>query len=272
MAEAAVRVLGDDAETRVIVVLAKSASIEARRRVVEAAKDVGRPLVVDFVGAEASGVDGENVIAADTFEIAARAALRLAGIPWTLRLDGAGAKEALSASLRRLPAARKRLRGLYAGGSLCAETARILAGHGVKAATNLDGPMGQRPEGHLLLDLGAEEYTAGRAHPFIDPRLREIEIAQAFADPTVGVLLVDIVLGWGCHPDPAAALAAALAKARSTQADGPVVIASLCGTDEDPQGFQRQHDKLADADVLILGSNAAAAQLAAHAIELLGSR
>ncbi len=272
MAEAAVRVLGDDAETRVIVVLAKSASIKARRRVVEAAKNVGRPLVVDFMGAEASELDRENVVVADTFEAAARAALRLAAIPWGLRLNGDGIEEALAASLRRLPPARRMLRGLYAGGSLCAEAARILAAHGVNAATNLDGPIEQRPAGHLLLDLGAEEYTAGRAHPFIDPRLREIEMAQAFADPSVGVLLVDVVLGWGCHPDPASALAAGLRKARSSRHDGPVVIASLCGTEDDPQGFQRQLGTLTDADVLILDSNAQAAELAAEAVEQLGSR
>lgn len=141
----------------------------------------------------------------------------------------------------------------------------------MNASTNLGGPIEQRPAGHLLLDLGAEEYTAGRAHPLIDPRLREIEMAQAFGDPTIGVLLVDVVLGWGCHPNPAGALAAGLRKARSGSGDGPVVIASLCGTDDDPQGFQRQRDILENANVLVLDSNAAAAQLAVRAIKLLGS-
>ncbi len=272
MAEAAVRLLGRDPETRVIVVLAKSASLEAGRRVVQAAKEVGRPLVVDFLASEGSGLDGEGVIAADTFEVAAREALRLAGIAWGLRPDGEGMREALASSLRRLAPDRRMLRGLYAGGSLCAEAARILAAHGVAAATNLNGPLEQRPTGHLMLDLGAEEYTAGRAHPFIDPRLREIEVAQAFADPTVGVLLVDVVLGWGCHPDPAGALAAALRKARSTQGEGPAVIASLCGTQDDPQGFRRQHAELVEAGVLVLDSNAAAARLAAQAIDQVGSR
>ncbi len=136
--------------------------------------------------------------------------------------------------------------------------------------TNLDGPLGQRPMGHQLIDLGAEEYTAGRAHPFIDPRLREIEVAQAFADPTVGVLLVDVVLGWGCHPDPAGALAAGLRKARPADGGGPVVIACLCGTPEDPQGLRQQQARLVEAGVLVLDSNAAAAELAAEAVDRLG--
>lgn len=102
-----------------IVVLAKSASIEARRRVVEAAKGVGRPLVVDFIQAEGAGLTDEGVTAADTFEDAARAALRLAGISWGLRLNGDGIEEALSSAFRPRPPARRMLRGLYAGG-VCA--------------------------------------------------------------------------------------------------------------------------------------------------------
>jgi FdrA protein len=270
MAEAAIRLLGRSPDTHVIVVLAKSASLEAQRRVLRAAMAVHLPLVVDFLSAEGPGLDGEQVIMAETFEAAARQALRLAGVDWGLPPTDDGLHGALASALRRLPPSRRLLRGLYAGGSLCAESARILASHGIMTATNLGGPLSRRPQAHLMLDLGAEEYTAGRAHPFIDPRLREIELAQAFSDPTVGVLLVDVVLGWGCHPDPAGALAVGLRKANPAQGGGPVVIASLCGTPEDPQGFQQQRAKLTEAGVMVLDSNAGAAEFAAEAVDRLG--
>ena len=53
-------------------------------------------------------------------------------------------------------------------------------------------------------DFGADEYTQGRAHPMIDPSLRIERLAAAARDPGVSVLLLDVVLGYGAHPDPAA--------------------------------------------------------------------
>ncbi len=115
MAEAAVRLLGGSPDTHVIVVLAKSASLEAQRRVLRAAKASRRPLVVDFLSAEGSGLDGEDVLVADTFEAAARQALRLAGVDWGLPPTDDALHEALASALRRLPPGRRLLRGLYAG-------------------------------------------------------------------------------------------------------------------------------------------------------------
>ncbi|MFL6165825.1 MAG: hypothetical protein ACJ710_06035 [Ornithinibacter sp.] len=124
---------------------------------------------------------------------------------------------------------------------------------------------------HVVIDFGDDGLTRGRAHPMIDPTLRMERIAREAADPTCGVLLLDLVLGHGAHPDPAGDLADAVRAARAAaQADGralPVVV-SLTGTDADPQSRSRCAAVLADAGASVFLSNAAATR---HALELLGS-
>src|SRR5207253_4011094 len=120
--------------------------------------------------------------------------------------------------------------GLFSGGTLASET---------RALTHGD-----------ILDLGYEEFTRGRPHPMIDPTIRIERIAHVPAEAT---LLLDIVLGEGSHPDPAGALAAAL------RARAGLTIASVCGTELDPQQRDAQIARLVDAGVTVARSNAAAA-------------
>ena len=97
-----------------------------------------------------------------------------------------------------------------------------------------------RADAHLVIDFGDDELTRGRAHPMIDPTLRLERIAAEAADPGCGVLLLDLVLGHGAHPDPAPELADAIRSARAVAAAAgrelPVVV-SLTGTRGDPQGL-----------------------------------
>ena len=126
-----------------------------------------------------------------------------------------------------------------------------------------------RNEGHVVLDFGDDDLTRGRAHPMIDPTLRMERIAVEASDPTCGVLLLDLVLGHGTHPDPAVDLADAVRSARRTAQDQgrafPVVV-SLTGTDDDPQDRSRCQDVLASAGAGVFLSNSQAAR---HALGLL---
>ena len=61
---------------------------------------------------------------------------------------------------------------------------------------------------HTLVDLGDDDFTRGRPHPMIDHRLRNERLLAEAADPQVAVILLDVVLGYGAHPDPAAEMAA----------------------------------------------------------------
>ena len=114
--------------------------------------------------------------------------------------------------------------------------------------------------GHRLIDLGADEFTRGRPHPMIEPAVRDAPLKEALADPDVGVVLVDVVLGHGSHEDPAGRLAAVLAP---HDREASVVIASVCGTDRDPQNRAAQVETLREAGVVVAESNAGAAETAA---------
>jgi FdrA protein len=159
------------------------------------------------------------------------------------------------------------LRGLFCGGTLADEAMTVAEAElgGIRSNIAHDPALALGPDlrddGHVIIDFGDDGLTRGRAHPMIDPTLRLERIAAEAADPTCGVLLLDLVLGHGSHPDPAGELADAVRAARSTARAGgrdlPVVV-SLTGTDADPQGRARCAQLLAEAGATVHLSNAAA--------------
>ena len=160
----------------------------------------------------------------------------------------------------------KCVRGLFAGGSLCTEAQIVFRQAGLAVASNVPAP-GASPVtgtngGHLMIDLGDDEFTRGRPHPIIEPAVRDRPLAEALADPEVGVILLDVVIGFGAHPDPAGHLASVLAGGRH----GPLILASVTGTDGDPQWRSQQVNKLAEVGVIVADSNADAAMMALTAI------
>jgi FdrA protein len=163
------------------------------------------------------------------------------------------------------------LRGLFCGGTLADEAMTVAEGElgGIRSNIAHDATLALGPDlrddGHVVIDFGDDGLTRGRAHPMIDPTLRLERIAAEAADPTCGVLLLDLVLGHGSHPDPADELADAVRAARSTALaagrDLPVVV-SLTGTDADPQGRARCVSALVAAGASVYLSNAAATRAA----------
>jgi FdrA protein len=118
---------------------------------------------------------------------------------------------------------------------------------------------------HAVLDLGAEEFTQGRPHPMIDPSARRPYLLEAASNPGVAVVLVDVMLGWGAHADPAGVLAAAWQEAQAVaRAAGRALvgIAHVCGAPDDPQGFAQQRQILREHGLLLADSNAQAVRLA----------
>lgn len=163
------------------------------------------------------------------------------------------------------------LRGLFCGGTLADEAITVAEGElgGIHSNIPHDPALALgtdlRHDGHVIIDFGDDGLTRGRAHPMIDPTLRQERIAAESLDPTCGVLLLDLVLGHGAHPDPADELADAVRTARATAlASGrslPVVV-SLTGTDGDPQGRSRCAEVLTAAGADVYLSNAAATRAA----------
>ncbi|MGQ0509566.1 MAG: acyl-CoA synthetase FdrA [Betaproteobacteria bacterium] len=171
-------------------------------------------------------------------------------------------------AVRKTPVAPRKgwIRGLFCGGTLCAEAQLVLQEAGLEVRSNSPVPGARQANGkaagHVLLDLGDDEYTQGRPHPMIDPELRNQMLGEAMADPGVGVVLLDVVIGYGAHADPAGLVAGELRRARRS---GALVIASVTGTEDDPQVYSRQVARLREAGVLVAGSNAEAAEAAAAA-------
>ncbi len=244
------RLLAEDEGTDTLLLVSKPPSREAVRALGEAVPD-GVRVVAAFVGWDGGEAPFE---VHSTLEAGAVAA--------------AGADPPDVSALEREVDARRRelagrsLLGLYSGGSLAHEAATILErGLGPLAGNVGHGPP-EADDGHRLFDLGEARYTQGRPHPMMDLGKRIEMLEQAAADERVGCVLLDVVLGYGSHPDPAGGLAQALQGA----AAGALVIAHVCGTPDDPQDSRRQEQTLADAGALVAPSNAAAARLALQAL------
>jgi len=261
MMRAGIERLTPDPGTAVIVLVSKSPAPAVAQAVLSAAARSGKPVVVNFLGGDPAAIRAADAIPAATLEEAATAAVSLArGKAAPSRKTprgGARLPATLPATARHLRPGQRQIRGLFSGGTLCQEAALILA-------EALGG--GQSDAGFNTVDLGDDEFTRGRPHPMIDFRLRNERMVAAAEDPTTGVILLDVVLGYGAHPDPSGALRPALdqavAVARRARR-GLAIVASVCGTAADPQGLARQEEALAAAGVLLASSNAQAARLAA---------
>ncbi|HEX6792399.1 MAG TPA: acyl-CoA synthetase FdrA [Casimicrobiaceae bacterium] len=162
-----------------------------------------------------------------------------------------------------------RVRGLYCGGTLCAEAQLVLLGAGEPVASNapvpgaraIDGAMQDRS--HSIVDLGADEYTRGRPHPMIEPAIRSEPLRAAMTDSATAAVLLDVVIGYGAHPDPAGVLVDAVGSIPSQR---PPIIASVCGTEGDPQVYSRQVRTLESAGIIVAPSNAHAAEFAVRVL------
>lgn len=269
--------LGADPATKVIVVVSKPPDREVAGRVLEAAAKVGKPVVICFLGLSESETDpaAQNITYAGSLEEAAAQAVRIlaGGISPAPEKINTGAVNAARIGLK---AGQKYIKGLFSGGTFCYEAMILLEpvigpvwsntplrSEQKIAIRNVHEPVTGR---HLCLDLGADEFTVGRPHPMIDMTLRAERIGVEASDPETAIILLDVVLGYGSHDNPASMLAPAIRKAKkSAKSDGRelVVISSICGTDKDMQGFTAQKEMLEDEGVLITVSNASAARLAA---------
>lgn len=260
MAASAVRALDADPDTKAILVVSKPPDPDVARLVLE--QRAVTPAVAVFMGVmELPRPEGVDL--ARTLEAGAIAAARLVGGAPGDPARGLADRAAQAAA--RLPASRRTIRGFYSGGTLCYEAQLIISG--VLGPVYSNEPLVHEntvpapPGSHVLLDLGAEEYTVGRPHPMIDPRSRIEVLREQARDPEVAVVLLDVVLGYGSHAGPADLLAPVLAE---TMADGgPQVVAYVLGSSGDPQGYARQRAALEAAGCLVTETAARAAYLAA---------
>ncbi|MDX1688315.1 MAG: acyl-CoA synthetase FdrA, partial [Candidatus Promineifilaceae bacterium] len=236
--------LGRDPDTAAIVLVSKPPHPDVATRLLSAARHTGKPVVVYFMGYSTSvGQIGSRVHFARSLDDAARQAVGLIKEPPDLGERGPGSEESRSAG--------RYLRGLFSGGTLAYEALLGLQTTFAPLYTNVPLHEEQRlpdlmhSEAHTILDLGEDEFTQGRLHPMMDNELRIRRLRQEAADPEVGLILLDVVLGEGAHPDPAAELAPAI-EAVTDETGVPIALV-LVGTEDDPQDVDAQAERLAAA-------------------------
>jgi succinyl-CoA synthetase alpha subunit len=268
---AGLELLARDPATRVIVIVSKPPATSVAERALAAVRKSGKPAAVLFLGADLPA--GGNVHPVATLEQAAATAVALArGTPAAPAVSAAPA--GFAAAVAKLAPSQKFLRGLYSGGTYCTEAQLVWRSAGVTAWSN--APLDKRlalphhaaSREHTAIDLGADEFTVGRPHPMIDLAARLERLAAEARDPAVAAIVLDVVLGYGAHADPAGALAPAVRAARAGAAkDGRalLVLGFLCGTEEDPQRLSSQTAQLAESGMVLAPGSTAAAALAARA-------
>lgn len=271
----ALRFLEEDESTKVIVVIDLVPSTSVARRVLEAVKAVEKPAVVCLLGAGLGPKFPEGVIPARTLEDAAGHAIALVEKreprEVTFTLSPEKVRKIAEPEYRRFSYGQKYIRGLYSGGMLCAEAIMVMqeligdvrSNIPLKPRLRLPDPRSSR--GHACVDFGAAELARGR-HPVVDLGPRCERILKEARDWETAVVVLDVMLGQGAHPDPAWELAEAIAKAKQTAERGGgylSVVASVVGTQKDPQGLEAQREKLESAGVVVVPSNAQAARMAA---------
>ncbi|MGH8822876.1 MAG: protein FdrA [Jiangellaceae bacterium] len=261
MALSAINTLRDDPGTDVILFVSKPPAPDVAATVLAAAG--GTPVVAALIGLDPGFVAPDGVVLADTLEGAVVATMRVLDrpAPDTASTIGPSVQEARD----RLSERRTLVRGLFAGGTLCYESLVILgrvlgevrSNTPINTAWGVPAPSGS----HQCLDLGEEEYTRGRPHPMIDAEARVDLLREHGADPQVAAIILDVVLGHGANSDPAGVLAPVCA---AVMADGgPQVVAYVLGTEQDPQGFAAQRDRLVQAGCIVTETAARASLVAA---------
>jgi succinyl-CoA synthetase alpha subunit len=265
---AGLHALARDRETKVIVLISKPPAPSVAKEVLAAARRAGKPVVVNFIGAPHDELSGNNLYPARTLEEAAIAAVALAKGKRPPRAS----PSKLTIPRLKMKAEQRYIRGLYSGGTFCYEASALLgealgevwSNAPVDPLRKIKNPW--KSQGHTLIDLGDDVFTRGRPHPMIDHRLRNERLLQEAADPQVAVILLDVVLGYGSHADPAAEMTPAIEKAQQAarkKGRSLAFVGFVCGTEEDPQGLERQETALRGAGVHLAESNARAVMLAA---------
>ena len=257
----ALDLLAADPDTKVIGIISKPPAPAVMEEVIARAGRAGKPVVTVFLGG-APVTAPANVHQTTTLYGCAAVCVELvAGRP--------PLKPLVEAALGQISVKGngRYVRGLFSGGTFCTEAQVALRAAGIACWSNvpLDQPRTlpdvQRSREHTLLDLGDDDFTVGKPHPMIDPSTRIARIAQEATDPDTAVLLLDIVLGYAGHRDPAGALTQVIMQAKAQR--NIAVVAFVCGTEEDPQVRSKQEAALKAAGCLVAASSTQAAAWAA---------
>lgn len=273
---AGIEALIHDDQTKVILIVSKPASEQVTETLLEALRKTDKPKVICVLGGDRDVEKEKGFVFVETLEDAAIAASQLSRGETPKMTYFSKPKEDIvdivEKEVGQLKPEQKYVRGLYAGGTLTYEAMLIM--RDIIGDTWSNTPLKKNlmledvkvSKENTVIDMGDDEFTNGRPHPMIDTRLRVERIRKEASDPEVAVILLDCVIGYGSHEDPAGALQKVVGEAREiAKKDGRhlTFVASVCGTENDLQVRSEQEEKLRSAGILVMDSNAQAARLAA---------
>lgn len=269
--------LEQDGSTELIVVVSKPPQKATMENLKEEFKKCRKPVIVNFLGSSQPVKRDGNVYYTDTLEETALKALELAGETVD---DSVAVPEDILEDIRRERELHRHkggyMRALYTGGTLGTEAAIICRDILSGLTTNLTVPGVEKMADYnvstknCILDLGADEFTLGKPHPMIEPEMKNQRLLKEAADLDTAVILLDFVLGHGVNADPAGNTLYEIDKAREiadSQGRHITFVASVTGTDEDPQNREEQIRVLKDHGVLVLPSNAQAVRAAVEIVK-----
>jgi len=260
-----------DSDTEVIVLISKPPAPEVAKKILDMTKETKKPVVVDFIGGDREMIKAAGAYPCTTLEDAALKAVALANHETPVDSDGFTMDEheidqLVQQAVSKLKPDQVNLRGLYTGGTLADEAMKMLGNTFGGIYSNI--PLEPEYEikdlenlrGHVCLDLGEDQFTVGRPHPMIDPSTRSDRFITDI-DGTVAVCLIDVVIGYGSHEDPAGVVASSIKEVQqklNSEGKSVIVVASITGTEGDPQGLETSQEKLEEQGIIVLPSNAQA--------------
>ncbi|MFZ5943060.1 MAG: acyl-CoA synthetase FdrA [Bacillota bacterium] len=268
----------NDRQTKVIVLISKPPGEKVREKICSIINKSRKPFVVYYAGCEdyAPEKAAGAIVTSTLEETAIRAAALITSskenIETAAAISDDNAYGLLLEKGRKQVVSGKYLRGIFGGGSLCYEAMNVLRDLLPQEELYSNIPLqGINPlkdilssQKHTFLDMGEDEFTVGKPHPMIDPTVKNKRLYREILDPETAVVIFDVVIGYGSHPDPAGEIVQVInnAKAEKSGSLGVSLIASVCGTDNDIPSRKEQVAKLVEAGVIVMPSNAHAAKLA----------
>ena len=265
--------LEQDDETKVIVLVSKPPHPATMEKIFKRIKECSKPVVIFFLGGNPAAVKAAGACAPSTLEEAAEMAAKLARGEQIKEIDYiAGKKAALldmaAAEKARLNPQQKYIRGLFCGGTHSEEAILMLQDMVPELHANVNFGKAvlledsKKSIGHSLVDMGDEEFTKGKPHPVMDPSILAGRLTEEASNPETAVILFDMLLGYGAHSDPIGTIEKTIAGLKEkAESEGRYLcmIASLCGTQLDPQDYDDQKKRMEALGIKVLPSNSQAA-------------
>lgn len=273
----ALEALASDPQTDLIILISKPPEASVAEKVYAQAQKVAKPVIVCFLSESDSRANQGNLHFANTLEEGAHKAIHLLNPDFEAEEETVNSVE-IAAAISSLNPQQKYIRGIFCGGTLTEESRIIFKRNNPEypCFSNVAKKDSEKladaatSQANSFVDMGDDVFTLGKPHPMIDPALRNPRIVQEAADPTTAVILLDIVLGFGAHEDPAGTTLAGIKQAQKlAQVQGRelVFVGYVLGTDRDPQYMQAQIQQLKSAGVILGKTNAHAARIAAEIIK-----